>query len=92
MKRVPRVYPESQLHAKVYIGKFPAGNPDMGRVITGSSNFSYSGLKNNLEFNVELKQRSDYGFAKERFDELWEKSTDITELLCKNFDWENVAR
>ena len=32
---------------------------DFGRVITGSSNFSQSGLVNNLEFNVELKDYAD---------------------------------
>ena len=75
-----RVYPDAQIHAKVYIGRFPSGSVDFGRVITGSSNFSYSGLKSNLEFNVELKQRSDYDFVEERFDELWKKSTDITDF------------
>jgi superfamily II DNA/RNA helicase/HEPN domain-containing protein len=76
-----RVYPENSLHAKVYIGKFPEDAYDYGRVITGSSNFSYSGLKGRLEFNVELKQKADYDFAKERFDELWGKSTDISEVF-----------
>jgi superfamily II DNA/RNA helicase len=78
-----RVYPEAQLHAKVYIGKFSSDGMDYGRVITGSSNFSYSGLKSNLEFNVELKQRSDYIFAKERFDELWKRATDIGDAYSK---------
>jgi phosphatidylserine/phosphatidylglycerophosphate/cardiolipin synthase-like enzyme len=34
-----------------------------GRVITGSSNFTEAGLVDNLEFNVELKNRSDYGLS-----------------------------
>lgn len=42
-------------------------SPDFGRVITGSSNFSKSGLVNNLEFNVELKNSSDINFALEKF-------------------------
>ena len=33
------------------------GNMDKGRVITGSSNFTKAGLSDNLEFNVELKNR-----------------------------------
>ena len=42
---------------------FQDGDRDKGRVITGSSNFTEAGLQNNLEFNVELKDRSDYDFA-----------------------------
>ena len=53
--------------------------PDQfGSVITGSSNFSQAGLVNNLEFNVELKDSRDVEFALEKFEELWEKSIDIT--------------
>lgn len=49
---------------------FAHGDCDVGRVITGSSNFTYSGLVDNLEFNVELKNRADYEFAKQKFEEL----------------------
>ena len=34
---------------------FAEGDRDVGRVITGSSNFTQAGLIENLEFNVELK-------------------------------------
>jgi superfamily II DNA or RNA helicase len=54
------------------------GHIDKGRVITGSSNFTESGLQENLEFNVELKNRADYEFAIAKFDELWAKSVDVT--------------
>ncbi len=51
-----RAYPSGDIHAKVYIiRKDTNKSEDYGRVITGSSNFSYSGLHDNLEFNVELK-------------------------------------
>ena len=53
----------SALHAKLYIMTFHEGDRDKGRVITGSSNFTEAGLQDNLEFNVELKNRSDYEFA-----------------------------
>lgn len=76
-----RMYMEHPIHAKVYIMR---KNPELcdyfGSVITGSSNFSYSGLVNNLEFNVELKDSADVHFALERFEELWAKSTDISEI------------
>ena len=74
-----RMYTEAPIHAKVYImRKDPEKVPDMyGSVITGSSNFSESGLLNNLEFNVELKDYGDVKFALDRFEALWAKSVDI---------------
>jgi hypothetical protein len=75
------MYTEAPIHAKVYImRKDPQKVPDMyGSVITGSSNFSEAGLINNLEFNVELKDAADVSFALDKFEELWEQSTDIRE-------------
>lgn len=58
-----RVYPHASIHSKVYIMTFGEGDRDVGRVITGSSNFTEAGLIDNLEFNVELKNRADYDFA-----------------------------
>lgn len=74
-----RMYTEAPIHAKVYIMR---KNMDLvpdtyGSVITGSSNFSEAGLKNNLEFNVELKDSRDVVFALERFEDLWSRSVDI---------------
>lgn len=74
-----RVYPAETIHAKVYIMTFREGDRDTGRVITGSSNFTKSGLSDNIEFNVELKNRSDYEFSIKKFNELWENSVDVSE-------------
>jgi superfamily II DNA or RNA helicase len=74
-----RAYPSERVHAKLYIMTFQEGDRDKGRVITGSSNFTKAGLIDNLEFNVELKNRSDYDFAIQKFNELWAKSVDVTE-------------
>lgn len=74
-----RAYPSERVHAKVYIMTFHEGDRDKGRVITGSSNFTEAGLVDNLEFNVELKNRADYDFAQQKFEELWRKSVDVTE-------------
>ncbi|WP_353685170.1 helicase-related protein [Thermodesulfovibrio sp. 3907-1M] len=74
-----RAYPSQNLHAKLYIMTFKEGDRDVGRVITGSSNFTQSGLNDNLEFNVELKSRADYEFAKEKFEELWKDAVDVSE-------------
>jgi len=74
-----KAYPEEKIHSKLYIMTFDEDDRDIGRVITGSSNFTQSGLVDNLEFNVELKNSSDYKFAKEKFEELWDKGIDVSE-------------
>jgi len=74
-----RAYPSQNIHAKLYIMTFREGDRDTGRVITGSSNFTHAGLVDNLEFNVELKNRSDYDFAKNKFEELWSNAVDVSE-------------
>lgn len=74
-----KAYPTENIHAKLYIMSFHEGDRDVGRVITGSSNFTQSGLVNNLEFNVELKTRSDYDFAVQKFESLWANAVDVQE-------------
>ena len=74
-----RAYPSQNIHAKLYIMTFKEGDRDKGRVITGSSNFTRAGLVDNLEFNVELKNRSDYEFAKNKFEALWRNAVDVSE-------------
>jgi len=74
-----RAYDKHPIHAKLYIFSFNQDQIDKGRVITGSSNLSSSGLHNNLEFNVELKNPSDYDFAAEKFEELWKESVEVSE-------------
>lgn len=73
-----RAYPSENIHAKVYISRFPEGFIDYGRVITGSSNFSESGFVQNREFNVELKTKTDVDFALKQFEDLWKDSVDIS--------------
>lgn len=68
-------------HAKLYLfqnneeenvcGTFP------GTMITGSSNFSIAGLKDRLELNVILRDKSNYIEGKRVFDELWDTSVVI---------------
>jgi superfamily II DNA/RNA helicase len=73
-----KAHANENLHAKVYIMTFAEGDRDKGRVITGSSNLSQSGLQDNLEFNVELKNRADYEFALAKFNELWAQAVDVS--------------
>ncbi len=73
-----KAHPTENLHAKVYIMTFAEGDRDKGRVITGSSNLTQSGLQDNIEFNVELKNRADYEFAISKFNELWAMAVDVS--------------
>jgi superfamily II DNA/RNA helicase len=73
-----KAHAAENLHAKVYIMTFAEGDRDKGRVITGSSNLTESGLQYNLEFNVELKNRPDYDFAIAKFNELWKVAVDVS--------------
>ncbi|WP_022854855.1 helicase-related protein [Thermodesulfobacterium thermophilum] len=81
-----RAYPSKKLHAKLYIMTFREGDRDIGRVITGSSNLTYSGLDDNLEFNVELKNPSDYLFAKEKFEALWSEAVSVSEKYVQTIN------
>ena len=78
-----RAHPSQKIHAKLYIQRFREDDRDFGRIITGSSNFSYSGLQGNYEFNVELKQSSDVQFALEKFEELWAEGIDVSEQYAE---------
>ncbi len=77
-----KAHPSNRIHAKVYISRYKDG-PDFGNVITGSSNFSEAGLKDNYEFNVQLKNSSDVKYALERFEELWAEAVDIEDVYTK---------
>lgn len=81
-----RAFPTANLHAKLYIMTHEKGARDKGRVVTGSSNFSVSGLKGNLEFNVELKDSPDYDYALEKFNELWEQSVDVSDRYVQTVE------
>jgi superfamily II DNA or RNA helicase len=74
-----RVYPDKNLHAKVYITRHPEDYGYFGSVITGSSNFSENGLVAQREFNVELKDTPDVKFALKMFEELWEKGIEVSQ-------------
>src|SRR3972149_10988979 len=78
-----KAYPSQKINAKLYIMTFCEGDRDVGRVITGSSNFTQAGLIDNLEFNVELKNRSDYEFSRQKFEELWDDAVDVSEKYVK---------
>jgi len=86
-----RAYPSQNIHAKLYVMTFKEGDRDTGRVITGSSNFTQAGLIDNLEFNVELKNRSDYDFAKNKFEELWCNAVDVSEKYRSDYSGKDMV-
>jgi len=85
-KLIIKAYPSQNIHAKLYIMTFKEGDRDKGRVITGSSNFTKSGLEDNLEFNVELKSPGDYEFAQNKFNELWKDAVDVSEKYVETIE------
>ena len=92
-----KIYPKAALHAKIYILREDFSEITNGdSVITGSSNFSEAGLKNNLEFNVELKDFADVKFCLDKFNEFWAESVEISEEFIdtvQNRTWirENIS-
>ncbi len=74
-----KAHPSRDLHAKVYISRYHENDRDFGNVITGSSNFSESGLVANREFNVQLKNSADVKFALNQFELLWKEAVDISD-------------
>ena len=85
-KLVIKAYPSQNIHAKLYIMTFKEDAIDKGRAITGSSNFTKSGLEDNLEFNVELKNPGDYEFAQNKFNELWKDAVDVSEKYVETIE------
>lgn len=77
-----KLYREQNIHAKVYImtPEHPLESVNHGYVITGSSNFSHSGLEGNLEFNVLLAEPEEHDYALHRFNELWERVVDVKDV------------
>jgi superfamily II DNA/RNA helicase len=75
-----RAFPSQNIHAKVYISRYNENisHIQYGSVITGSSNFSESGLVAQREFNIELKDRPDVDFALSQFEELWKDGVDVS--------------
>jgi ERCC4-related helicase len=75
-----RVFPSQNIHTKVYINRYNENisHIQYGSVITGSSNFSESGLVAQREFNVELKDKPDVDFALSQFENLWKESVDVS--------------
>jgi HKD family nuclease/predicted CopG family antitoxin len=66
-------------HAKMYIfaykDELTEGGATPGTVITGSSNFTYSGFQSNNEINVRFQGKEEFADAEQIFKELWDSAT-----------------
>ncbi|MFD1585508.1 helicase-related protein [Halorientalis brevis] len=76
-----RVYDDSRFHPKLYLFEHPAGSPDLGRAIIGSSNLSASGLRGNVELNVEKKDNNTIRYLGEWFEEIWAEASEFDKEL-----------
>ena len=76
-----RVYDDSRFHPKLYLFEHPAGSPDLGRAIIGSSNLSASGLRGNVELNVEKKDNNTIRYLGKWFEEIWEEASEFDKDL-----------
>ena len=80
-----KAHPDKNIHAKIYIFRPKLWNEhNPGRVITGSSNLSVSGIEKNFEFNVLLPYYDDVVFATTTFDDLWKEAIDILPESLEN--------
>ncbi len=70
-----RVYTDKKLHSKLYL--FDYKNTS----IVGSSNFSYGGLKNNLELNIKNNSWRDYNKLLNWFEKIWEEGEEFNTYL-----------
>jgi len=80
-----KAYPAANIHAKLYI-MTSIKDSKSNRVIAGSSNFTQAGLVDNIEFNVELKNKADYEFAINKFNELWQDSVDVSKEYIETIE------
>lgn len=79
-----KAYPDQNMHAKLYIFTSKGGGfGDDGRVITGSSNLTESGLHRQFELNTVLKNKEDYDWALKQFNRIWESSIDVSDRFVQ---------
>ncbi|MFZ1509333.1 MAG: helicase-related protein [Anaerolineae bacterium] len=79
-----RVYSRDKFHAKAYIthGRLAV----LGSyALVGSSNFTYPGLVDNVELNVQIKG-PEVGLLQEWYEQYWEEAEDITPDILRTVE------
>ena len=83
-KIVCRVYNKNKFHAKAYITH--ARKEVVGAAaLVGSSNFTYAGLNNNVELNVQITG-AQVSVLQEWFDEHWKQGKEVSEDVLRVID------
>lgn len=80
-----KLFEQARLHAKLYLN---IDNPEskhdpIGKAIVGSSNFTYAGMTQNRELNVNITDKGDVEELNVWFDTLWDEADDFNEQLLK---------
>ncbi len=75
-----KIYNKKKFHAKCYItySKSPVVPPV---ALVGSSNFTYSGLTQNLELNVQISSLAEVTILQDWYEKHWEDAVDISEEI-----------
>ena len=93
-----RVFTGGRLHAKLYLVEFNEDTKQMSKGISfvGSSNLTQSGVKNNAELNICLKDNLYYEKLEEWFDDLWNNqsvpfSEEVINIIEKSWVQQKVT-
>jgi len=77
-----RVYNRDKFHAKAYITH--AKLEVVGsKALVGSSNFTYPGLNQNIELNIQIQSNQEVAQLQNWYNEHWDVAEDITEDILK---------
>jgi len=77
-----KIYNKKKFHAKAYITYSRAAvAPPVALV--GSSNFTYSGLTQNIELNVRISSEAEVAILQDWYEKHWEDAEDISEEIIK---------
>ncbi len=88
-----RVYTKGMLHAKAYVFDYREdGRYEKGIAITGSSNFTLSGLSHNTELNVVVHGNGNHNMLSEWFESLWNEAEEFDTALIHEMKSSWAAR
>jgi superfamily II DNA or RNA helicase len=83
-------------HAKMYVftnnDEHSEGGHYPGKVIIGSSNLSFQGLRGRTEVNATLRDSSDYTEAEDIFNDLWNNAIPLVDQTTKDDFLETVVK
>jgi|LakMenEpi03Aug12_release.lakeMendotaPanAssembly.Ray.scaffolds.fasta_scaffold64529_2 superfamily II DNA or RNA helicase len=75
-----KIYNKKKFHAKCYI-TYSKASVAPPVALVGSSNFTYSGLTQNLELNVRISSEAEVSILQDWYEKHWEDAVDISEEI-----------